>query len=563
MSESSSYIHFKRSESEDALPAGGGGGGGSSVTGNGTGSVTGTLAYSPHSSDIQDIDDAGSPGDQSPPGAVTDGQTPGTPQSQGGQPKKKTRSRTISSLTAEQLARKRAHDRDAQRAIRTRTKNQISALETRVKELEHEKNEWEFKYTELKKELDHALDALDAIKRNGLQPSSAASATSASVGMTSAPIGMRGPLGVTSGKPPVIVRGDPNSAGFMETNVEGGDAMALSTTGKESSAMSLDFVCHAGFRPNGYRQIQDQPYEYTSRKRSLADLNSSSSSDVSSDLLRRVSGAQSLLTSSPSSTVYSIPSVQYPGTYCVRANGHWEVMPRHLPPTCILDRVYLEFLEEQARLHRMNGTPLSVLAGPPQPDVTFIVSPGSRPPRNGLTQVMSAIVDTFGDLVQLPERLAIVYVLYIWMRWAINPTQESYDNMPEYVKPRPSQLFTARPIWFDHMPWPMTRDVMAKNPELYSNTEFSIEYTSSLSVNWPYDPVDTVMQLSIGEYVINPVFEAHIRKIENWSLGSRFVELYPDLAPHVRVVDHPPGKKFDIRLLDGAMAALRGRRPMC
>ncbi|KAF3918245.1 hypothetical protein ABW21_db0200515 [Orbilia brochopaga] len=559
MSEPSAYIHFKRSESEDALPAG-----------TGSASGAGTLAYSPHSSDIQDIDDTGSPGTQSPPGgmAVTDGgQTPGTPQSQGGQPKKKTRSRTISSLTAEQLARKRAHDRDAQRAIRTRTKNQITALETRVKELEHEKGEWEFKAGELKKELDRALDALDAIKRNGLQPSPAASASSTPAGLTSAPLVMRGPpLGVTSGKPPVIVRAEPvpNAAGYMEAAVDNGDGMALSTTGKESSgAMSLDFVCHAGFRPNGYRQIQDQPYEYTSRKRSLADLNSSSSSDVSSDLLRRVSGAQSLLTSSPSSTVYSIPSVQYPGTYCVRANGHWEVMPRHLPPTCILDRVYLEFLEEQARLHRVNGTPLSVLAGPPQPDVTFIVSPGLRPPRNGLTQVMAAIVDTFGDLVLLPERLAIVYVLYIWMRWAINPTQESYDNMPEYVKPRPSQLFTARPIWFDHMPWPMTRDVMAKHPELYSNTEFSIEYTSSLSVNWPYDPAETVMQQTPGEYVINPVFEEHIRKIENWSIGSRFAELYPDLAPHLKIVDHEPGKKFDVRIFDSAMAAVRGRGSVC
>ncbi|EWC44675.1 hypothetical protein DRE_06571 [Drechslerella stenobrocha 248] len=488
--------------------------------------------------------------------------TPGTPQSQAsGFAKKKTRSRTISSLTAEQLARKRAHDRDAQRAIRTRTKNQITSLEIRIKELEHDKAEWQFKTSELKKELDNALEALDTVKRHGIQPPLPSSAA------TSVTLAAPEPLGVTTGKSPVVTARPEllpsTTPGFMEEHPGGGgggqDGTAL-TAGKESSgAMSLDFVCHSGFRPNGYRQIQDQPYDYTTRKRSLADLTSSSSSEVSAEIRRRISGAQLLLTSSPSSTVYSIPSVQYPGTYCVRANGHWEVMPRHLPPTCILDRVYLEFLEEQARLHRVNGTPLSVLAGPPQPDVTFIVCPGLRPSRNGLTQVMAAIIDTFGDLVLLPERLAIVYVLYIWMRWAINPTQESYDNMPEYIKPRPSQLFTARPIWFDHMPWPMTRDVMAKHPELYVNTEFSIEYTSTISVNWPYDPMDTVMEQGPGEYIINPVFETHIRNLQNWSVGSRFVEMYPDLKPHVKVVDHPSGRKFDIRIFDSAMAAVRSK----
>jgi hypothetical protein len=38
-------------------------------------------------------------------------------------------------MTAEQLAKKRANDREAQRAIRERTKNQIEGLERRIREL--------------------------------------------------------------------------------------------------------------------------------------------------------------------------------------------------------------------------------------------------------------------------------------------------------------------------------------------------------------------------------------------------------------------------------------------
>ena len=44
-------------------------------------------------------------------------------------------SRGVASLTPEQLAKKRANDREAQRAIRERTKVQIETLETRIQEL--------------------------------------------------------------------------------------------------------------------------------------------------------------------------------------------------------------------------------------------------------------------------------------------------------------------------------------------------------------------------------------------------------------------------------------------
>lgn len=44
-------------------------------------------------------------------------------------------SRGVASLTPEQLAKKRANDREAQRAIRERTKGQIESLERKIQEL--------------------------------------------------------------------------------------------------------------------------------------------------------------------------------------------------------------------------------------------------------------------------------------------------------------------------------------------------------------------------------------------------------------------------------------------
>jgi hypothetical protein len=63
-------------------------------------------------------------------------------------------SRGVATLTPEQLAKKRANDREAQRAIRERTKNQIEGLEKKIRELTSQQPY---------QELQHALREKDAI----------------------------------------------------------------------------------------------------------------------------------------------------------------------------------------------------------------------------------------------------------------------------------------------------------------------------------------------------------------------------------------------------------------
>ncbi|KAG5986249.1 hypothetical protein E4U52_000445 [Claviceps spartinae] len=70
-----------------------------------------------------------------------------------------TSSRGVANLTPEQLAKKRANDREAQRAIRERTRNQIDALERRIEQL-----------TNLKpyEELQVAIRAKEAVERENV-----------------------------------------------------------------------------------------------------------------------------------------------------------------------------------------------------------------------------------------------------------------------------------------------------------------------------------------------------------------------------------------------------------
>jgi hypothetical protein len=64
-------------------------------------------------------------------------------------------SRGVANLTPEQLAKKRANDREAQRAIRERTKNQIENLERKIRELTSQQPY---------QELQHVLRQKDAVE---------------------------------------------------------------------------------------------------------------------------------------------------------------------------------------------------------------------------------------------------------------------------------------------------------------------------------------------------------------------------------------------------------------
>ena len=63
------------------------------------------------------------------------------------------------------------------------------------------------------------------------------------------------------------------------------------------------------------------------------------------------------------------------------------------------------------------------------------------------------ILHTFPDIVHLPEQVGVVYIMFLVLRWQIEPTQENYERMPEWVMPRPPQLLTPHPQWMDYLPW--------------------------------------------------------------------------------------------------------------
>ncbi len=208
---------------------------------------------------------------------------------------------------------------------------------------------------------------------------------------------------------------------------------------------------------------------------------------------------------------------------------------RNIGPTCPLDGLLLDFLAERQR-RAAGGESSQNLVGPPYPSLSSLLNPERSSLAHPLSKVFTDMLGTFPDLATLPEQVAVLYIMFLIMRWQISPTQENYNRLPEWVTPRPSQLFTPHPAWIDHLPWPRMRDKMVY---LYPNIPFDtwfIPYTATLSVNWPYEPTDTLISMPESEELsINPVFERHLRDLHNWSLGPAFARSFPMLVDTTKI----------------------------
>lgn len=214
------------------------------------------------------------------------------------------------------------------------------------------------------------------------------------------------------------------------------------------------------------------------------------------------------------------------------AAGQWSMPIKNCPPTCPLDYLLLDFLSER-RQRAAEGLPVQEVVGPRYPSVSSLLNPANSAFSHPLSKVFTDILATFPDISTLPERVAVLYMMFLLMRWQISPTQANYDRLPEWFRPSSTQLSLEHPAWIDHVPFPVMRDTMIRSWKthqvIFSN--FFVPFTTTLNLCWPYEETDTLLQSPDGdELMINPVFERHLRNLDNWTLGERFAQAFPYLA---------------------------------
>ncbi|PVH77653.1 hypothetical protein DL98DRAFT_423430 [Cadophora sp. DSE1049] len=206
------------------------------------------------------------------------------------------------------------------------------------------------------------------------------------------------------------------------------------------------------------------------------------------------------------------------------------ILPRHLAATCPLDQILLDFLASR-RVLASQGTPISTLIGPPNPSISGLINPKLKNNAHATSRVMVDVVSTFKD-TNLREQLGFLYIMYATLRWQIGPSQETFDNLPVWLRPTVLQVMAPHAAWIDNIPWPEVRDVLIQNPVKYPFQDFSELYARCARLNWPFEPGEAVMPRpdDSGELLMNPLFEKRVRTLECWSVGEMFKARFPELA---------------------------------
>ena len=207
----------------------------------------------------------------------------------------------------------------------------------------------------------------------------------------------------------------------------------------------------------------------------------------------------------------------------------WNTLPKFCEPTCPLDSILLNLYQKARHDTSPNsGSSPGTQNIPVLPSVMSLLNPSQNV--DTLSQTMADITTKFPHINTIPNRVATVWIMFVAARWLMYPTQENYDRMPEWMHPRSSQLLVPHPAWMDLLAWPLLRDKVVIDHKNYNFDNWFIPFTIGLSVNWPYGPMDCLLSTAENaDPVINPVFEKHIRKLDNWSVSPLLMETFPAL----------------------------------
>ncbi|KAF2421551.1 hypothetical protein EJ08DRAFT_672921 [Tothia fuscella] len=456
-----------------------------------------------------------------------------------------TSSRGVANLTPDQLERKRANDREAQRAIRERTKMQIDRLNARIHELESSQPYHDLQAVIAQKdavlqeneEMKRQLASFVAVFQKWVPGAQGLDDLAAAAERNSMPF----QPDQSAYAPPSMPAPDMISPDASAGSIASPEARHYQYSGMEQPQIREH--PRAGWTPTDPNIHPDLAAAYNQ------------SSDERLNVVFLLDSNHRIATSSN-----ALPPEQN-SARDTRSGPH-SALPRHGEATCPLDALLLDFLAQRRTLAAQGSVTSAELVGPPYPNFNALLNGSTSHYNHPLSKVFTDILRTFPDLSNLPEQVAVVHIMFLVMRWSCEPTKENYDRMPEWIRPRPTQLFTVHPMWFDYLPWPRLRDAVIQTDPWPLFESFFIPYTTTLSVNWKYSPRDVLLpvtapnphpqnkQQSPGTssnnsrvvedsneplWKMNPVFESHILDLENWSLGPSFAEHFPDWASTVRI----------------------------
>ena len=453
-------------------------------------------------------------------------------------------SRGVANLTPEQLEKKRANDREAQRAIRERTKIQIETLEARIRELTstqpyqeiqnilRQKELVELENADIKRRLAAVIDLIQPILANN----SVAESQRASIEGILDNSSVNGHTNIES----IPAENNAAAMGLSETNTSksspGSWHMASHSSDMASRRTSVSGNKRGSFS-GGIPGLLRRTSEDNRELGLLSEVHNhghSSENNTSSSNQPSLPADHHITLSSPIALSHRTP----PNSSNTRGQP-WQTIPPWGPSSSVFDNLLLEFILDAQR-RRAQGLAEFELIGPLYPNFAAIAYPQHDIPCHPMSRFLRDILVPFPDVTIIANKVAIAYIMFLILRWHISPTPESFDRLPHWCHPNAWQLTVTHSLWIDYVPWPDMRGEMVRSPHLYPFDRFFVPHTKTESINWDHGENAMFVRAEApedadGGQVLSHAYESHIRDLDNWTLGPAFAKEFPLLAASCRI----------------------------
>lgn len=167
------------------------------------------------------------------------------------------------------------------------------------------------------------------------------------------------------------------------------------------------------------------------------------------------------------------------------------------------------------------NTPEIVIAAPDLPDPLGLLF-GSR--KNPLANTIHGQMRRYR--VSEPERLAMGWLIYVYLKWVFAPTRERYERLPAFYRPTDRQLEREHPPQCDICVWPVVRHHLMEEYGKPGWHETLIMLSCCIKLRWPW-----------GQEILEPGEDDGLRmrddfvhtftSIDGWGLTPEFIQQHP------------------------------------
>ncbi|KIW02317.1 uncharacterized protein PV09_06463 [Verruconis gallopava] len=163
----------------------------------------------------------------------------------------------------------------------------------------------------------------------------------------------------------------------------------------------------------------------------------------------------------------------------------WSCLPKHCDPTGPFDEMILDLLRTYRDRNHMTETPLE-FGHSDFPSVNSLLNPIIDEPDKPVSSTIARHMARVIRVNTLPEKIALLYITCMLIRWQICPSAENYATMPRFMQPGSAQLVIAHPVWIDTIGWPKARQRLIEEMDFTEYPDWASLITRSFSINWPY-----------------------------------------------------------------------------